>query len=236
MLVLTVAAENGEELSGWVEAITQAMAAASLAALGDEGDPLEEGQAEPAIEIDQSVIAIMRASVSPAPLEAVENVAATVSAPPEKSEQPLPDGWEKHPSKEYAGRFFYLHTPTNTSQWERPRERSLTQNPDDGAQVWTVQQLGGVESSTTVSLKITDDGVGVWVVGVGEDEAPLLEAEWGEIVAWNVLGEDGLRIELAVTGGAEGASTQSVEFKSDDAPAIGLAMAAGSDEGAEVAI
>ena len=37
-----LAAENGEELSGWVEAITNAMAAASLAALGDEGDPQEE--------------------------------------------------------------------------------------------------------------------------------------------------------------------------------------------------
>ena len=52
-----LAAENGEELSGWVEAITMAMAAASH--LGDDGDP-EEEEAVPAIDIDQSVVAIMR--------------------------------------------------------------------------------------------------------------------------------------------------------------------------------
>ena len=51
---------------------------------------------------------MIAASVSMAPLDAVENVAAAVTPPPERSEQALPDGWEKHPSKDYAGRFFYL--------------------------------------------------------------------------------------------------------------------------------
>jgi len=39
-------------------------------------------QAEPAIEIDESVMAIMRASTAPAPLDAVDNVAAAVTPPP----------------------------------------------------------------------------------------------------------------------------------------------------------
>ena len=82
---------------------------------------------------------------------------------------------------------------------------------------------------------MTDDGVEVRGVGAAASEAALVEAEWSEIVAWNVLGEDGLRIELVAAGGEE-SSPRTLEFKSSDAAAIGLAMAAGSDEDAEVAI
>ena len=50
---------------------------------------------------------------------------AAPATPPAASEQAapeptLPDGWAKHESKDYAGRFFYLHVATNTSQWTRP--------------------------------------------------------------------------------------------------------------------
>lgn len=96
-------------------------------------------------------------------------------------------------------------------------------------------------SYSAVSLGVTDSGVEVW--GVGKRNIPgvaaLAEAEWSEIKTWNVLGEDGLRIEMVHHHHHEGddaSNAHTLEFKSGDAAAIGLAMAAAGDEESDVAI
>jgi hypothetical protein len=272
-----LAAENGEELSDWVEAITKAMAAAELAALDDDGGADGEVEEDPALKVDSKVLDLARDSTRGGSAGLEEDVAAASTPPPEAVEQPLPEGWAKHPSKEYPGRFFYLHGATNVSQWERPRARNLTQDPDDlGATTWTVeqkqqqQQEQGAEESgeaagegtadagaadtgrySAVSLSVTAEGVEIRPVGGAGAGAgsSLAEADWAEITAWNVLGEEGIRIELgpaddaaddadaaAAAGGAEAGAARQWEFRTKDAGAIGLAMASASEEMAEVAI
>jgi hypothetical protein len=98
---------------------------------------------------------------------------------------------------------------------------------------------------------VTAEGVEIRPVGGAGAGAgsSLAEADWAEITAWNVLGEEGIRIELgpaddaaadadaaAAAGGAEAGAARQWEFRTKDAGAIGLAMASASEEMAEVAI
>ena len=239
-----LAAENGEELSDWVEVVTKAMAAANQAALEDREEDLEE---DPALKIDSKVLDLARVSTRGIPAEVHADVVSSVAPPPAVPEEPLPEGWEKHRSKEYPGKFFYLHKETNTSQWTLPRERNLTQNPDDDATTWTVEMSeaeiegGDTQGSySPVCLSVTAEGVEIYTVSSSEDAQGALakRVDWADISAWNVLGEDGLKVDLDVSGGSTGTkeAAGSWRFRTKDAPAIGLAMAAASEEAAEVAI
>lgn len=240
-----LAAENGEELSDWVEFVTKAMVAANQAALEDGEEAPEE---DPALKVDSKVLDLARVSTRGIAAEVHADVVASVAPPPAVPEEPLPEGWEKHMSKEYPGRFFYLHKETNTSQWTLPRERNLTQNPDDDATTWTVEMSeaeaeGGGDtqgSYTPVCLSVTAEGVEIHTVSSSEDAQGALAktADWADISAWNVLGNDGLKVDLDVPDGSTGAAeaVRSWRFRTKDAAAIGLAMAAASEEAAEVAI
>lgn len=237
-----LAAENGEELSDWVELLTKAMVAANQAALEDR-DGEEAQEEDPALKVDSKVLDLARVSTRGIRAEVQADVVASVTPPPLIAEQPLPEGWEKHESKDYPGKFFYLHVETNTSQWTLPRERNLTQNPDDDASTWTVEMVeaeiddgNAMGSYTPVSLSVTAEGIDVHSVSSSEDVPGALvkRVDWTDIVAWNVLGENGLKVDLHVEETTE--AVQSWEFRTKNAATIGLAMAAASEDAADVAI
>ena len=91
-------------------------------------------------------------------------------------------------------------------------------------------------SYTPVSLSLTAEGVDIHSVSSSEDVPGALvkRVDWTDIVAWNVVGESGLKVDLHVEE-AVGA-VQSCEFRTKDAATIGLAMAAASEDAADVAI
>jgi hypothetical protein len=102
-----------------------------------------------------------------------------------------------------------------------------------------VETDGGEASSgyIPVSLSVTAEGIEIHSVSSSEDAPGALvkRVDYTDVVAWNVLGEDGLKINLHSEEETAGA-VQSWEFQTKDAARIGLAMAAASEEAADVAI